>query len=121
VQSLLSAAVLNRRVKLWIMKYGLSPGVWQPGSDLQKYVPVCSGVPRNFVCGGSTNSVEDRGQRERGSGGGNPLVRGSAQFAIRFDFVKLWGCRRLLRMYFPWNWEFGSALSKLRNFGGRGV
>ena len=25
---------------------------------------------------GSTNSVEDRGQRERGSGGGSPLVRG---------------------------------------------
>jgi len=25
----------------------------------------------------STNSVEDRGQRERGSGGGSPLVRGS--------------------------------------------
>jgi hypothetical protein len=23
-----------------------------------------------------------------------------------------------LRMYFPWNSEFGSALSKLRNFGG---
>jgi len=36
------------------------------------------GVPRNFVWGGgSTNSVEDRGQRERGSGGGSPLVRGS--------------------------------------------
>jgi hypothetical protein len=27
---------------------------------------------------------------------------------------------RLLRVYFPRNWEFGSALSKLRNFGGRG-
>jgi len=27
--------------------------------------------------GGSTNSVADRGQRERGSGGGSPLVRGS--------------------------------------------
>ena len=27
--------------------------------------------------GGSKNSVEDRGQRERGSGGGSPLVRGS--------------------------------------------
>jgi len=27
--------------------------------------------------GGSTNSVEDRRQRERGSGGGSPLVRGS--------------------------------------------
>ena len=25
----------------------------------------------------STNSVEDRGQRERGSGGGSPLVKGS--------------------------------------------
>jgi len=36
-----------------------------------------SGVPRNFFRGrGSTNSVEDRGQRERGSGGGNPIVRG---------------------------------------------
>ena len=38
----------------------------------------CSGVPRNFFFrGGSTNSVEDRGQRERGSGGGSPLDRGS--------------------------------------------
>jgi hypothetical protein len=38
-----------------------------------------SGVPRNFVQGGggSTISVEERGQRERGSGGGSPLVRGS--------------------------------------------
>ena len=27
--------------------------------------------------GGSTNSVEDRGEREWGSGGGSPLVRGS--------------------------------------------
>jgi hypothetical protein len=27
--------------------------------------------------GGSTNSVEDRGQREWGSGGGSPLVSGS--------------------------------------------
>ena len=34
------------------------------------YPGCCSG-------GGSTNSVEDRGQRERGSGGGSPLVRGS--------------------------------------------
>jgi len=30
-----------------------------------------------FWGGGSTNSVEDRGQRGRGSGGGSPLVRGS--------------------------------------------
>jgi hypothetical protein len=38
---------------------------------------VVGGVPRNFVWGGTTNSVEDRGQRERGSGGGSLLVRGS--------------------------------------------
>jgi len=38
-----------------------------------------NGLPRNFVRGGwgSTNSIEGRGQRERGSGGGSPLVRGS--------------------------------------------
>ena len=37
-----------------------------------------SGVSRNFFfVGGSTSSVEDRGQKERGSGGGIPLVRGS--------------------------------------------
>jgi hypothetical protein len=34
-----------------------------------------------FWGGGSTNSVEDRGQRKWGSGGGSPLVRGSTQFA----------------------------------------
>jgi hypothetical protein len=55
-----------------------------------------------------TNSIEDRGQTERRSGGCSPLVRGSAQFAIRFDFVKLSGCRGLLRMY-------------LSDFGGLGV
>ena len=43
------------------------------------YAPVISGVPRNFFSGGwgSTNLAEDRGERERGSGGGSPLVRGS--------------------------------------------
>ena len=30
-----------------------------------------------FGGGGSTNSVEVRGQREQGSGGSSPLVRGS--------------------------------------------
>jgi hypothetical protein len=28
---------------------------------------------------------------------------------------------RLWQMYIPWNWEFVSAFSKLRNFGGGGV
>jgi hypothetical protein len=35
---------------------------------------------RNFFQGGSTNSVEDRGQRDRRPGDGSPLVRGSTQF-----------------------------------------
>jgi hypothetical protein len=34
-----------------------------------------------FGGGGSKNSVEDRGQREQGSGGSSLLVKGSAQFA----------------------------------------
>jgi hypothetical protein len=54
---------------------------------MHQYKQSCSGIPRNFVKGwrvgggDSTNSVEDRGKREWGSGGGSPLVRGSAQFA----------------------------------------
>ena len=32
---------------------------------------------QEFCSEGSANSVEDRGQREWGSGGGSPLVRGS--------------------------------------------
>jgi len=50
--------------------------------------------------GGSTNSVENRGQRERGSGGGSPLVRrsgGSCNLVqvISFHIVK-----------FPYFWYF---------------
>jgi hypothetical protein len=51
---------------------------------------------RNFVQGGggSTNSLEDRGQTEQGSGGGSPLVRGSGGSCnlvqeISFHIVKL--------------------------------
>jgi len=42
-------------------------------------VEAVAGVSWNFVQGrgGSKNSVEDRGQRERGSGGGSPIDRGS--------------------------------------------
>ena len=50
---------------------------------------------QEFFSGGgdSTNSVEDRGQIERGSGGSNPLVRGSGDSCnlvqeISFHIVK---------------------------------
>jgi len=36
-----------------------------------------SGVPRNCVLGKFIKLFEETGQRERGSGGGSPLVRGS--------------------------------------------
>jgi len=42
------------------------------------YLLYTSGVPRNFVRGGGVQQIQFRtGQRERGSGGGSPLVRGS--------------------------------------------
>jgi len=43
-------------------------------------IPATQWRTREFCLagGGSTNSVEDRRQREWGSGGGSPLVRGSA-------------------------------------------
>jgi hypothetical protein len=81
--------------------------------------PYRRGVPRNFVRvgkRGSTNLVEGTGQTERGSGGGSPLIRGSTQFAKSDTRILI----RLLRMYFPRNWEFGLALSKLRNFRAEG-
>jgi hypothetical protein len=69
--------------------------------------------------GSSTNSVEDRGQRERGSEGGSTLVRVSAKFS-NFQISETRILIRLLRLYFPRNWKFDSALSKFRNFeGGR--
>jgi hypothetical protein len=63
-----------------------------------------------FFRGGSKNSVEDRGQRERGLGtvapwSGVPLYLEMSETRIII---------RLLRIYFPRNWEFDSALSKLR-------
>jgi hypothetical protein len=65
------------------------------------------------VAVGSTNSVEGRGLREWASGGGSPLVSGS-NLQMSENHILI----RLLWMYFPQNWEFGSALSKLRDLWG---
>jgi hypothetical protein len=66
-----------------------------------------------FRGGGSSNSVEDRGQIERGSGGGSPLSGVPLYLQMGETRITI----RLLRMCFPRNWEFGSALSYLQNFG----
>jgi hypothetical protein len=42
---------------------------WTLGTGGHMPVVLNSGVPRNSVREGSANSVEDRGQTERGSGG----------------------------------------------------
>jgi hypothetical protein len=67
-----------------------------------------------FGGGGSTNSVEDKRQRERGSGGGSPLVGVPLNLLMNEPHILV----GLLRMYILRNWEFGSALAKVRKFGG---
>ena len=50
--------------------------MYETKAETHNLVPVAS--PGIFVRGGgSTNPVEERGQRERVSGGGSPLVRSS--------------------------------------------
>jgi hypothetical protein len=68
--------------------------------------------PEIFLGGrGSINSVEDRGNGDLG------LLAPSQRFHSVNETHIL---TRLLPMYFPRNWEFDSALSKLLNFGGGG-
>jgi hypothetical protein len=44
---------------------------------------VAVAYPEFFFSGGGSRNSVDRGQTEQESGGGSPLVRGSAQFANR--------------------------------------
>jgi hypothetical protein len=67
--------------------------------------------------GGSTKPVEDSGQTERGSGGGSPIVRGSAQFANEWNPYSYY----VVTDYIPRNWEFVSVLSKFEVWGGGGA
>ena len=62
----------------------------------QSIVPVA--YPGIFFRG-LTNSVEDRGQRERGSGGGSPLVGGSGGSCnLVQDIFLIFGTLRLFLM-----------------------
>jgi hypothetical protein len=53
------------------------------------------------------------GESEFGSWGGSLLVRGSTQSEMNETRILI----TLLRMYISGNWDFGSALANLRNFG----
>jgi hypothetical protein len=93
-------AVVHPSLGQWVVG-SLFLGIKQAGFETDCFPPpdvgVC-GVPRDFFPGGrgSTNSVEDRGQRERGSGGGSRLVRSSTRFANSETRILI----RLLWMYF---------------------
>jgi hypothetical protein len=73
-----------------------------------------SGITQEFFWGGRVQRIqlrtEGRGKRNLGAltpKSGVPLNLQMSETRILI---------RLLRMYFPWNWEFGLALSKLQNF-----
>ena len=75
-----AANILNKQLRTADKGCSSSFGV---GRGANTNSPSNSGVPRNFVRGGgSTNSVEDREQRERGYGEGSPLVGGSGGSCI---------------------------------------
>ena len=60
--------------QIWETKFFVSRG----SLKFHDHLPESVAYPGILFGGGvSTNSVEDRGQREQGSGGGSPLVRGS--------------------------------------------
>jgi hypothetical protein len=61
----------------WVRHRGGAPRNFLPGGGLG--LGGC--LKQVFFSGGFTNSVEDRGQKEWGSGVGSPLVRDSTQFA----------------------------------------
>jgi hypothetical protein len=72
------------------------------------------GVPSNFVGGVQQIQLKTAG-RENGDLG---AVAPSSGVPLNLQMRETRILIRLLRMYFPRNREFGSALSKLRNFGG---
>ena len=78
-------------------------------------------MPRNIVReGSSTNSVEDRGQRERESGGGSPLFRASGgscnlvQEILYSKIFLIFGTLRLFMM--TTNLFFIANIKQLRTY-----
>jgi hypothetical protein len=76
-----------------------------------------SDISRNFVEGGVQQiQVRTEGREYRDL----EAVAPSSGVPLNLQMSEIHFLIRLLWMYFPWNWEFGSVLSKLRNFGGVG-
>jgi hypothetical protein len=67
---------------------------------------------QDFAGGGSTNSVEDEGQRN-----GDLCCSPYTGIPLNLQVNEARILIGLLRMHIPRNWEFGSGFSILRNFG----
>jgi hypothetical protein len=89
---------------LWVFNSGMHSNFFWDGVTPGMFIGECS-----------TNSVKDRGQNRNlgavASYSGVPL-----NLQMHETHIPI----RLLWMYIPQNWEFVSALSKLRIFGGEG-
>jgi hypothetical protein len=75
------------------------------------------GLHQEFFRGDSTNSVRIEGRENGDLGAAAPYSGVPLNLQMNETHILI----MLLRMYIPWNWEFGSALAKPRNFGGGGV
>jgi hypothetical protein len=79
-----------------------------------------SGIPRIFFFfgggEGSTNSVEDRGKRERGSRGGSPYS--GVPLNLQMSEPRI--LNKLLQMYFSTELEIRLSFAKTSEFGGGG-
>jgi hypothetical protein len=113
----------NTVVQIWpgLIKaclHTVSPGhIWT--NVLRSYSLVnISGLPRNFVRGGVQKIQLRTEGRENGVLG---TVAPLSGVPLNLQMSETRILIRLLRMYLPRNWEFGSAFSKLRNFGGGGL
>jgi hypothetical protein len=95
--------ILLKSVTLCALFYAVAyPGIFFQGS-----------LRRNFFFqGGSTNSVEGRENGDLG------VVAPHSGVPLDLQMNETRILITLLWMYIPRNWEFSSALSKLRNFGG---
>jgi hypothetical protein len=77
-----------------------------------------SGVTRNFFSGGGVQQIQLRTQGRQNGDLGAVAPKSGVLLNLQMSETRI--LIKLLQVYFPWNWEFSPALSKLQNFGGGG-
>jgi hypothetical protein len=79
-------------------------------------VQITSGVRRNFVRAVGVKQIQLKTEGRKNGNLWAVAPQSGVPLSLEMSETRI--LIRLLRMYFPRNWEFGSALLKLRNFGG---